>query len=212
MAELLYDIRLHEWAVPSPLTNGDKCQRRWAAVCYMATLSSSSPPSALQRRNHFRPELGENLKRCEACTLEGEAGCRKVNKAETKTVLAYFYERHGKMSLPIYVLLSRGWLFYFLASWSARWVGEGGGMEGEAVLCGRGKMDLQNTGDNIRISSWMHYDVGSKWEIKLSAVYYEARQHCPYAVQVNLTGWIIIQQTRLWYSNFKCILLFVFQD
>lgn len=153
MAELLYDIRLHEWAVPSPLTNGDKCQRRSAAVHYTAALSSSFPPSALQRQNYFRPELRENLKRCEACTLEGEGGYRKVNKAETKTVLAYFYERHGKMSLPIYVLLSRGLLFYFLASWSARWVGEGGGMEGEAVLWGRGKMDLQNTRDNIRISS-----------------------------------------------------------
>lgn len=48
----------------------------------------------------------------------------------------------------------------------------------------------------------MHYDLGSKWEIKLSTVYYEAWQYCPYAVQVNLTGWIIIQQTKLWYSNF----------
>ena len=72
------------------------------------------------------------------CTLEGEAGRREVNKAETETVLAYFYGRHGKRRLPFYALpppLTKN-PFYFLAYWSARWVGEGDEIEEERVFCG----------------------------------------------------------------------------
>lgn len=49
MAESLYDIHLHEWAVPSPLKSGDKCQKRSAVVYYTATQSTPLPslcPSA----------------------------------------------------------------------------------------------------------------------------------------------------------------------
>ena len=72
------------------------------------------------------------------CTLEGEADRMEVNKAETKTVLAYFYKRHGKISLPISVLPSGGsllifWLRDLPGGWARGWDG------GEEVPQGRGK-------------------------------------------------------------------------
>lgn len=84
------------------------------------------------------------------CTLEGDAGRREVNKAETETALAYSYERHGKMSLLVYVLpfqrslLPSGLLVH-------RWVGKGDGMEEERGFWGRGKMDNWNNCSKVKI-------------------------------------------------------------
>lgn len=70
------------------------------------------------------------------CTLEGEADRREVNKAGTKTILACFNKRHGKISLPISVLPSRGSLLIFRlrdlpGGWARGWDGGGGGTPGE---------------------------------------------------------------------------------
>lgn len=58
--------------------------------------------------------------------------------------------------------------FYFLAYWSARWVGEGDGMEEERAFQGEGRDGQLCTGENIRIFPQMWYDLGTKKEIQLS--------------------------------------------
>ena len=127
MAELLYDIHLHEWAVPSPLTSRDKCQKRSAVVYYMATLSGqflSLCPSAKRKKITLDQSWERIQKGVRLCVFEGEADLWEVSKAETKTPLAYFYERRGKTSLPISFFPPRI-PFGFLAYQSVRWVGEG---------------------------------------------------------------------------------------
>lgn len=105
-------------------------------VYYMATLSGQLLSLCpLAKKKNFRPELRENSKRCAAVYVREEADLGEVNKAETKTALAYFYESHGKTSLPISFFPPRI-PFGFLALVVCKVGGRGGGME---VLQGRGR-------------------------------------------------------------------------
>ena len=105
----------------------------------MATLSgqllSLCPSAKEKKKKYFRPELRENSKRCAAVYVREEADLREVNKAETKTALAYFYESHGKTSLPISFFPPRI-PFGFLALVVCKVGGRGDGKE---VLQGRGR-------------------------------------------------------------------------
>lgn len=76
------------------------------------------------------------------CMLQGEAGHGEVNKAATESILAYFYERHGKRSVLNYVLPSRGSLS--LSGLLVCKVGGRGGWDGggEGIPGGRARWSI----------------------------------------------------------------------
>lgn len=140
------------WAVPAPLTGGDKCRKRSAIAYYTALWASLSPPSALQHQNDFRPAPGEHLK---------GVWLRAVEEPDAGKEARLWCCPLPSLPLEDY--------FLFSGLMVCR-VGGRTSLTGEGHPQGRGQRIHWAQGESIRTSLQIYYNLGNKREIKLSGV------------------------------------------